>query len=86
MLSLTKYFEHLYLVDPLAVNLDAKIVTIPGPDLPISLKTPITDVREAISKFKTGKLSVELLKAGGEPLAWGLHAVLVAISQSSAIL
>ncbi|XP_069989715.1 uncharacterized protein [Penaeus vannamei] len=58
-----EYFEQLYQVDPPAISLDFRDVTIPVPDPPIS----------------------ELLKAGSEPMARGLHAVLPAIWQSGSI-
>ena len=82
----TEYFEQLYQVDPPTVNLDAGNVETPLLDPPISEDPPsLTSVREVISKLKSGKaagvcgIPAELLKAGGEPMARGLHAVLSAI-------
>ena len=87
-----EYFEQLYQVDPPTVNLDAGSVEIPLPDPPISEDPPsLTEVRGAISKLKSGKaagicgIPAELLKAGGEPMARGLHAVLAAIWQSGSV-
>ena len=81
-----EYFEQLYQVDPPTVNLDAGNAVVPLPDPPISEDPPsLTEVRGAISKLKSGKaagicgIPAELLKAGGEPMARGLHAVLAAI-------
>lgn len=61
-------------------------------DTPVSEDPPsLTNVREAISKLMGGRAAgicdnpAELLKAGDEPMAWGLHNVLVAIWQSNTI-
>ncbi|XP_069982670.1 uncharacterized protein [Penaeus vannamei] len=84
-----EYFEQLYQVDPLTVNLDAGSAVIPLPDPPISEDpSSSTEVRGAISKMKSGKEAgvcgtpAELLKADVEPIAQGLHAVLAAIWRS----
>ncbi|XP_069995851.1 uncharacterized protein [Penaeus vannamei] len=85
-------FKQLYQVDPPTVNLDAGSAEVPLPDPPISEDAPsLTKVRGAISKLKSGKaagicsIPAELLKAGVEPIAWGLHVVLVAIWWSGTI-
>ena len=66
----------MYQVDSPAVNLDVGSAAIPLPDPPISEDSPsLAEVREAISKLKSGKaagicgIPAELLKAGGEPMA-----------------
>ncbi|XP_069985570.1 uncharacterized protein [Penaeus vannamei] len=86
------YFEQLYQVDRLTVNLDAGSVEIPLPDPPISEDPPsLTEVKGAISKLKSREtagicgIPAELLKAGGEPMARRVHAVLAAIWQSGTI-
>ncbi|XP_069993549.1 uncharacterized protein [Penaeus vannamei] len=83
---LAEYFEQLYQVDSPKVNLYAGSAVIPLPDPPISEDPPsLTEVRGAISKLKSGKAlgicntPAELLKAHGEPMACGLHAVQAAI-------
>ncbi|XP_069970989.1 uncharacterized protein [Penaeus vannamei] len=61
------------------MNLDAGSTVILLPDPPISEHPPsLTEVRGAVSKLRSGK-AAELFKAGGEPMARGLHAVLAAI-------
>ena len=61
-------------------------------DLPIDKTAPsIGDVKEAVAKLRGGKaagvcnLSEELLKAGGEAMISGLHAVLTAVWHSGTI-
>ena len=88
----TEYFEQLYQVDPPTVNLDAGSAEILLPDPPISEDAPsLTEVRWTISKMKSGKaagicgIPAELLKAGGEPMARGLHVVLAAIWRSGTV-
>ncbi|XP_070000278.1 uncharacterized protein [Penaeus vannamei] len=68
------------------INLYAGSAVIPLPDPLISEYLPsLGEVREAISKLKSGKaagisgIRAELLKAGGESMARGLHVVLAAI-------
>ena len=82
----------MYQVDPPTVNLDAGSAEIPLPDPPIcDDSSSLTEVRRAISKLKSGKaagiwgIPAELLKAGGEPMARELHAVLAAIWRSGTI-
>ncbi|XP_069979404.1 uncharacterized protein [Penaeus vannamei] len=79
-------------VDPPPLNLDAGSAEIPLLDPPISENPPsLTEFRGAISKLKNGKaagicgIPDKLLKAGGESMAWGLHAVLSAIWQSGTV-
>ncbi|XP_069992174.1 uncharacterized protein [Penaeus vannamei] len=77
-------------VDPPVVSLNAKDVAIPVPDPPISEDSPnLTEIKEAICKLKDGKaagnIPADLIKAGVEPMARGLHAVLAAIWQSGSI-
>ncbi|XP_070000270.1 uncharacterized protein [Penaeus vannamei] len=88
-----EYFEQLYQVDPPTVNLDAGSAVISLPDPSISEDLPsVIEVRGAISKLKSGKavgicsITAELLKAGGEPVVQGLHAVLAATRRSDRIL
>ncbi|XP_069970240.1 uncharacterized protein [Penaeus vannamei] len=65
----TEHFEQLYQVDPLTVNLEAGSAEI------LLLDPPISEVKGAISKLKSGKdsgicgIRAEMLKAGGEPMA-----------------
>ncbi|XP_070000240.1 uncharacterized protein [Penaeus vannamei] len=87
-----EYFEQLYQVDPPTVILDVGSAEIPLPDPPISKDSPsLTEVKRAISKLRSGKaagicgIKAELLMAGGELIAWGMHAVLAAIWQSGII-
>ena len=62
-------------------------------DLPINQAAPsIDEVKEAVEKLTDGKatgicnLSAELLKAGGEAMIHGLHAVLTTVWHSGTIL
>ncbi|XP_069972956.1 uncharacterized protein [Penaeus vannamei] len=65
-----EYFEKLYQLDPPTVNLDVVSAVIPLPDPP-----SLAEVREAISKLKSGKaasicgIPAELLKASDRILA-----------------
>ena len=76
----------------MSVDLDAGSAVIPLPDPPIS-EDPhtLTEVREAISKLKNSNatgicgIPAELSKAGREPMARGLHAVLAAIWRSGTV-
>ena len=61
-------------------------------DPPIDETAPsIGDVKEAVAKLRGGKaagicnISAELLKAGGEAMIRGLHAVLTAVWHSGTI-
>ncbi len=61
-------------------------------DPPIDVAThSLDEVRKAVADLKGGKvpggcnISVELLKAGGEAMIHGLHAVLTAVWQSGTI-
>ena len=61
-------------------------------DLPIDKAAPsIDEVKEAVAKLSGGKatgicdMSAELLKAGGEAIIHGLHAVLTAVWHSGTI-
>ena len=81
-----EYFEQLFQVEPPTESLDAGGVVIPLPDPQISEEPPtLTEVREAVSKLKSGKaagfcgIPAELLKFGGDSMTRGLHAVLAAI-------
>ncbi|XP_069981944.1 uncharacterized protein [Penaeus vannamei] len=87
-----EYFVQLYQVDRPTVNLYAGSVEIPLPGPPISEDPPsLTEVKGAISKLKSREaagicgIPTELLKAGGEPMARKVHAVLAAIWQSGTI-
>ncbi|XP_069995874.1 uncharacterized protein [Penaeus vannamei] len=88
-----EYFEQLYQVDRPTVKLYAGSVEIPLPDPPISEDPPsLTEVKGVISKLKSREaagfcgIPAELLKAGGEPMAWRVHVVLAAIRQSDHLL
>merc|ERR1712035_263168 len=87
-----EYFEQLYMVDPpsrqlLTTGLETLEVDPPMNETPPSLD----EVREAVAKLRGGKapgictISAELLKAGGEAMIHGLHAVLTAVWQSGTI-
>ncbi|XP_069996804.1 uncharacterized protein [Penaeus vannamei] len=87
-----EYFEQLYQVDPPTVNLDVGNAEIPSPDPPISENPAfLTEVMGAISKLKNGTaagicgIPAELLKAGGDPMVQGLHAVLAKVYISTYI-
>lgn len=87
---LAEYFQQLYHVDLPTVNMDVGSVDIPVADTPIN-EDPysLTEAGEVISKLKGGKaedicgIHAELLKAGGEPMTYGLLVVLAAIWLSS---
>lgn len=87
-----EYFEQLYTVDPPSGQFSLAGVQMAAADPPVDETPPsLTEVREAVSKLKCGKaagvcnISGELLKAGGEAMIHGLHAVLTAVWQSGTI-
>ena len=87
-----EYFEQLYTVEPPSRQLSLAGVQMAAADPPVDEAPPsLTEVREAVSKLKCGKaagvcnISGELLKAGGEAMIHGLHAVLVAVWQTGTI-
>lgn len=54
--KIIEYFEILYQVDPLAINVDASNVAIPVVDPLINGDAPtLTEIREVISKLKDWK-------------------------------
>lgn len=72
-----------YFRQPPAVILDTSGVAIPLPDSSINEEpSTLIEVREAIPKLNCWKttdmcdIPPELLKAGGKPMARGLHAIL----------
>lgn len=82
----------MYQVDPPAVDLDASGVAIPLLDPPISEEPPtLAGLRKAITGLEDARaadtfgIPANLLKAGGEPVAWGLRTVLATIWQSGSI-
>ena len=87
-----EYFERLYVAEPPSRQLSLAGVQMAAADPPV-VETPpsLTEVREAVSKLKCGKaagvcnISAEMLKAGGEAMIHGLHAVLSAVWQTGAI-
>ncbi|KAG0721718.1 Chitooligosaccharidolytic beta-N-acetylglucosaminidase [Chionoecetes opilio] len=83
-----EYFGQLFTVDPPTEQLHTTGLQAVDADPPIDETTPSFDeVREAVSKLRGGKaagvcnISAELLKAGGEAMIRGLHAVLTAVWQ-----
>ena len=87
-----EYFRQLFMVDPLSGRLQTTGLQMAQPDPPINEAPPSLDeVREAVSKLKGRKaagvcnISVELLKAGGEAMIHGLHAVLTVVWHSCII-
>ncbi|KAG0717242.1 Retrovirus-related Pol polyprotein from type-1 retrotransposable element R2 [Chionoecetes opilio] len=84
-----EYFGQLFTVDPPTEQLHTTGLQAVDADPPIDETAPSLDeVREAVAKLKGGKAagvcnsSAELLKAGGEAMIRGLHAVLTAVWQS----
>ncbi|MEL6802745.1 MAG: reverse transcriptase domain-containing protein, partial [Bacteroidota bacterium] len=87
-----EYFEQLYTVDPPSEQLRTDGLRAVDADPPIDEAPPSLDeVREAVARLRGGKaagvcsISAELLKAGGEAVTRGLHAVLTAVWQSGTI-
>ncbi|KAG0720355.1 Protein lin-10 [Chionoecetes opilio] len=87
-----EYFGQLFTVDPPTEQLHTTGLQAVDADPPIDETAPSLDeVREAVAKLRGGKaagvcnISAELLKAGGEAMIRGLHAVLTAVWQSSTI-
>ena len=77
------YFERLYQVDPPAVGLDDREVTIPVADPPINCDPPsFVETQAVVNWLKWGKapgicgIHAELLKAGGNAILMSMHAVL----------
>lgn len=84
-----EYFEQLYMADPPNGQLPVAGLQMAEADPPIDEAPPSLDeVREAVARLRGGKapgvcnISAELLKAGGEAMTRGLHAVLTAVWQS----
>ncbi|KAG0724748.1 LINE-1 retrotransposable element ORF2 protein [Chionoecetes opilio] len=87
-----EYFGQLFTVDPPTEQLHTTGLQAVDADPPIDETAPSLDeVREAVAKLRGGKaagvcnISAELLKAGGEAMIRGLHAVLTAVWQSGTI-
>ncbi|KAG0728096.1 putative protein in type-1 retrotransposable element R1DM [Chionoecetes opilio] len=87
-----EYFGQLFTVDPPTEQLHTTGLQAVDADPPIDETAPSLDeVREAVAKLRGGKasgvcnISAELLKAGGEAIIRGLHAVLTAVWQSGTI-
>ena len=87
-----EYFEGLYRADPPTRQLPTDDVQIAVPDPPIDEAPPsLAEVRMAVAKLKGGRaagvcgIAGELLKAGGEDMIRGLHAVLTAVWQTGTI-
>ena len=86
------YFEQLFTVEPPGGQLQTAGLQTLDADPPIDETAPsIDDVKEAVAKLRDGKaagicnMRAELLKAGGEAIICGLHAVLIAVWHSSTI-
>ncbi|KAG0711895.1 LINE-1 retrotransposable element ORF2 protein [Chionoecetes opilio] len=87
-----EYFGQLLTVNPPTEQLHTTGLQAVDADPPIDKTAPSLDeVREAVAKLRGGKaagvcnISAELLKAGGEAMIRGLHAVLTAVWQSGTI-
>ena len=87
-----EYFEQLYMAAPPAEQLRAEGVQTLDADPPINEATPsLEEVKEAVDRLRGGKapgvcnISAELLKAGGEAMIRGLHAVLTAVWQTGTV-
>ncbi len=87
-----EYFERLYVAEPPSQQLSFAGVQMLTADPPVDETPPsLAEVREAVNKLKCGKaagicnVSAEMLKAGGESMIRGLHAVLSAIWQSGTL-
>ena len=87
-----EYFEQLYMAAPPAERLRGDGVQTLDADPPINEATPSLDeVKEAVDRLRGGKapgvcnVSAELLKAGGEAMIRGLHAVLTAVWQTGTV-
>ena len=87
-----EYFEQLFTVDPPSGQLQTAGLQTLNADPPIDVTAPsIDDVKEAVAKLRGGKaagicnISEELLKAGGEAMIRGLHAVFTAVWHSGTI-
>ena len=76
-----EYFEQLFTVDPPSGQLWTAGLQMLDADLPIDKTAPsIGDVKETVAKAAgICNIRVELLKAGGEAMTHGLHAVLTAV-------
>ena len=87
-----EYFEQLYMADPPTSQLPVAGQRPLVADPPIDEAPPsIDEVRRAVARLKGGKaagvcgIAAELLKAGGEAMIHGLHAVLSAVWQTGTI-
>ena len=87
-----EYFEQLFMAEPPSGQLQAAGLQVLNADPAINEAPPSLDeVREAVAKLKGGKaagicnISAELLKAGGDAMIRGLHAVLSAVWRSGTI-
>ena len=82
----SEYFEQLFKVNPSTGQLQATGLQVMDADPPFNEAAPSIDkVIEAVAKLRDEKIadicniSAELLKAGGEAMIHGLHAVLTAV-------
>ncbi len=80
------------MAEPPSRRLSLAGVEIATADPPVDETPPsLAEVREAVNKLKGGKavgvcnISAEMVKAGGETMIHGLHAVLTAVWQSGTI-
>ena len=87
-----EYFEQLFMLDPPSGQLRTAGLQALDADPPIDeTASSIDNVKEAVAKLRGGKaagvcnISAELLKAGGEAMIRGLHAVLTAVWHSGTI-
>ena len=87
-----EYFEQVFKVNPPGGQLQTTGLQVMDADPPINEAAPSIDkVKKAVAKLRDGKaagicnISAELLKAGGEAMIRGLHAVLTAVWHSGTI-
>ena len=87
-----EYFGQLFTVDPPSGQLQTTGLPVMDANPPIDEAAPsLEEVKEAVARLRGGKaagicnISAELLKAGGEAMTRGLHAVLTAVWHSGTI-
>ena len=82
-----EYFEQLFTMDPPSGQVQTAGLQTLNADPPSEETAPsIEDVKRPVAKLRGGKaagvcnISAELLKAGGEAMICGLHAILTPVS------
>ena len=86
MVRWAEYFEQLFKINPSSRRLQTTGIQVMVADSLINEAAPsIDEVKEAVTQLTGGKaagiciISAELLKAGGEAMIHGLHAVFTAV-------